>query len=203
MPEKTLEEKIELSEKIEDFFIKILGEAIYYPLWRGFNYIKNIPREIKYFFQRRIRGYDETCYWEIGDYLGREIARHLKHFRKMKRFGVPANICVDENGKEISVEEGERKWNEIIDKMISGFGGLTTDWTEKEPQKLYEAKKISREEWIKREKEEYEKDKANAILFIEYFSGLWDQVVGQSVTFQGFSGQILKSCVVFHSFSQF
>lgn len=167
--------KKELSEKIEDFFIKILGETIYYPLWRGLDYIKNIPRKTKWFFQRGFRGYDDTSYWDIGDYLGGEIIRHLKHFRKMKRFGVPADMCVDEDGKEISVEEGEKKWNEIIDKMISGFEGMVTDATFKEPWKLYyEEKKISKEEWLKREKEEYEKNKKDAMLFVEHFHGLWD-----------------------------
>lgn len=175
MGEETLEEKIELSEKIKDFFIKILGEAIYYPLWRGFDYIKNIPRETKWFFQCGFRGYDDTSYWEIGDYLGREIVRHLKHFRKMKRFGVPADMCVDENGKEISVEEGEKKWNAVLDKMIAGFEELTIDQIDKAPWKLYyEEKKISEDEWLKREKEDYEKAQENAMLFIKHFGGLWD-----------------------------
>jgi len=165
----------EFSEKIEDFFIVILGKTIYYKLWRTFDFVRNIPKEIKWFFQRGFRGYDDRCYWEIGDYLGRDIIRHLKHFRKMSRFGVPGNMCVDKRGKDISVEAGEKQWNAVLDKMIFGFEELVKDSTDKEPWKLYfDKKKISRKEWIKREKADYKKAQENAMLFITHFGGLWD-----------------------------
>ena len=146
----------------------------YYRLVRFIKFVKRIPKEIKWAFQRVFRGYDDTIYWNLYDYLGRNIIKHLKNFRDSDRHGTPSNACIDDNGKELSTEEGEKKWLEIINKMIAGFEGMITDPIDKEPWKLFQEKKISREEWIKKEREEAENNKKNAMLFIEYFQNLWD-----------------------------
>lgn len=152
---------------------ELFSENWYYRLIRFIKFIGRIPREIKFFFQRGFRGYDDTIYWDLDDYLGKEIIKHLKHFKNSNRHGISYNLCVDENGKEISTEESEKKWNEILDKMILGFEELIKDPIDKEPWILYEAKKISKDEWIEKTRSDYKKAKENAKLFIEYFDGLW------------------------------
>ena len=153
---------------------KLFSGKWYYQLVRFIKFIRRLPREIKWLFQRIFRGYDDTIYWDLYDYLGKNIIKHLKNFRDFNIHGVPSALCTDENGKELSTEEGKKRWIEIINTMIAGFEGLIIDPVDKEPWKLFQEKKIDKKEWLKREKEESEKDKKNAMLFIEYFQNLWD-----------------------------
>jgi len=166
--------KIKFTEEFIKDCERLFSTDFYYKILRFFDFIKRIPKEIKWLFQRIFKGYDERIYWDLYDYLGKEIIKHLKNFKNSKRHGVPSMLCTDKDGKELSDVEGEKLWNEIIDKMVLGFEEMMKDRIEKEPWQLFEKGKIDKEEWLKREEEDYKKAEENAMLFIKYFSGLWD-----------------------------
>jgi hypothetical protein len=166
--------KIKFAQSFYDDMDDLFSSEPIYVIKRFFKWVIRIPIEIKWFLQRGFRGYDDTSYWDLDDYLGKEIIRHLKQFKNANRVGVPDSMCFDENGKQLDLEESSKRWNETLDKMIFGFEELIKDMTEKEPWRLYEEKKISYDEWRKLENEEYAKAQENAMLFIKYFNALWD-----------------------------
>ena len=56
-------------------------EKIYYPIWRKVIWIFDIPREIKYFFQRGIRGYSDRDIWALDDYLCSWLPKALRQMK--------------------------------------------------------------------------------------------------------------------------
>jgi hypothetical protein len=64
-------------------------------------------RSVKFWWQRRVRGWDDSDTWSLDYSLPKVILPRLKRFKKLK-IGVP---------EELSVQE----WNSILDKMIAAF----------------------------------------------------------------------------------
>ena len=64
-------------------------------------------RDLKFFWQRRTRGWDDGETFSLDYSLAKLIAPRLRRFREIT-IGIP-------NGKS------ERKWKEELDKMIASF----------------------------------------------------------------------------------
>lgn len=70
--------------------------------------MKGLWNEVKWFFQRGFRGYDDRLFWAMDEYLSPIIVAGLKNLRK-NALGYPAGIT------------SQNKWNKILDKMIFSF----------------------------------------------------------------------------------
>lgn len=136
-------------------------------------------RSIKWSIQRHVRGYADCDLWSMDDALGKIIIKHLKAFKKMNRMGyqmMSGETKEDKDGCTVPANPDAdiKAWEDCIDGMIEGFEYMIADDTERKPYKLFLEKKISKEEWIKREKEDNEAAKKKAYMFIDYFNALWD-----------------------------
>jgi len=78
-----------------------------------YNIIYFFRYEIKYFFQRIFRGYDDRAIWDLDYYIATKVIKPLKHFR--------ACVC----GTPISFTETE--WHAVLDKMIYSMEFIIED----------------------------------------------------------------------------
>jgi len=87
----------------------------------------DILREVKWGYQRLVRGWDDRVLWSIDIWLDNIMIQVLSEFKKLDK-GVPQS-CINprfifESNGSVSKEglnKGEKLWNEIIGKMIEGF----------------------------------------------------------------------------------
>ena len=112
-----------------------------FPSPSRFHRLKKI---LKFWFQRRIRGWDDSCTWNLDTSLSSLILPRLK------RFKVLTNGWPDNHFK--TMEE----WEEAIDKMIYSF----TFYSEEKQYDCYDTK-------------EWEKVQEGLDLFGKCFSSLW------------------------------
>ena len=159
-------------------------------LWRRF-----VKRPIKFFIQRRKRGFDDSELWELQHRIAEFIYPRLKAFREMNRLGAPAELCVEND--DINLTKSNKIWNAKLDKMIAAFD-LTAN-EDKAYNEIYEEiekkedknKKFDFDEWFNNlNKDPYTKEERKKIdegyerqrktkeeglkLFAEYFEALWD-----------------------------
>lgn len=117
---------------------------LYRMMWK----IEDGIREVKYAYQRVVRGYDDTLLWDMADYLNKIILPALKDFKKNKH-GFPNKM----KGKE---------WNKELDLMIKGFEASAK-------QKNW-GKSPSMNQWYK-----LETTRLNGMKeFILHYNDLWD-----------------------------
>lgn len=163
----------ELEERIENM---PRLERAYYWLLRKIDDIRMIPKEIKWFLQRQVRGFSDDDLWYLWHPLGKHIVKCLKAFKKMNRMGVPTEFLYDKNGKQIrSLKEGDKLFNKTIQEVIDGFEYLANhDDEEMKIFDLYQAKKITRKEWLKRTQKQMREAKEKAKKLIDIFLNLWD-----------------------------
>ena len=100
-------------------------------IYRLIKFIKNIPKKIKWFFQRGFRGYSDKDIWNIDKWFLNTIIPMLKQLKKEK------------NGYPIYMTE--QQWDIILDNMIDSFKESTDEYcSEKnEYQEEYYNKKYS------------------------------------------------------------
>ena len=80
-----------------------------YNFWYGpIHYIKDTPYRIKWWWQRRIRGWDDRDCWSLDVTIAKFIVPRLKHLRDNK-MGYPCDLS------------SEIEWNLILDQMIEAF----------------------------------------------------------------------------------
>jgi len=82
-------------------------ERLWWKIENCWKFIIRIPREIKWFFQRAIRGWADCDTWCFDWYLAKIISQGLKRLKKHK-MGFPAVYT-------------EKQWDEIIDCIIKAF----------------------------------------------------------------------------------
>lgn len=103
-------------------------------------------RPVKYFYQRRTRGWDDSATWSLDDHLAQLILPRLKRFREVHH-GFPG-------GEDMT----EQKWAETLDKMIFAF-----EWDCDEDRK-----------YAGFDDEEYKRVQEGHELFGKWFNALWD-----------------------------
>lgn len=141
--------------------------------YRILDFIRYLPREIKWFFQRGIRGYADCDCWAIDEYFDRVIIPMIKSLKEGKN-GYPINMTNELWEAELermiyyfteSTDEGCSEKNEYKNQFISiTFGELTdnNDITNKY---------IERERQI--DKYKYNMKQKGLRLFSKYFYDLW------------------------------
>lgn len=152
--------------------------------WKIIDPIRQFPREVKYFFQRGIRGWSDRDIWGFDYFLAGVILNGLVQLRATKH-GYPATMD-PVTGKR---EYDEKRWDDILDRMIAGFALL---------KKCADAEELEYGGWIvatEEYTEEEERTRMNTIfkdlcrfttkeeekqieeafnLFRDHFFSLWD-----------------------------
>jgi hypothetical protein len=151
------------------------------------DFFKYLPKKIKWFFQRGIRGYSDNDVYELDYWFLKVIIPMLKQLEK-SNISYPANLTMEE-------------WHKILNKMIFYFTEANEETSSKQnkyekefrnilwsdgnlidPDSMTKEEKISynniRHKYLQREKElalYRDKKKQQAfILFSKYFWHLWD-----------------------------
>ena len=73
-----------------------------------------IGRAIKHWWQRRVRGWDDSDTWDLESTLARWLVPRLKRFKEVTN-GFPGGLT-------------EEKWDEYLDKMILAFTLIGEEW---------------------------------------------------------------------------
>ena len=137
------------------------------------------PREVKYAWQRVIKGYDDRCYWDLDSYLGPLIVRHLKNFRENNTHGYPGYGDVDT----------PEKWEATLDTMIEGWDFLADRekyedeivkklGTPRKPGETFMGVELTENKFNRKTMREVNRQHKiatkKAMLFVKYFNNLWD-----------------------------
>lgn len=131
-------------------------EEIYYWFWRRFDWIRNRPREIKYFYQRGKRGFSDSDVWDIGAYLTEWMPDAIKQLRKN------VSSCPESMFDKKRKHNQCWKWKKILKEIEDGFKA---------------ANDISCDNFaFKKKKYDRLMGKFNksGMLFIKHFFSLWD-----------------------------
>lgn len=85
--------------------------------------MRRIFREIKWWWQRRTRGFDDCAMWGLDVHLAKLILPRLRAFKSVDRMGHPCLNpmgCVPEYGDAESKADSEQ-WEAELDLMIEAF----------------------------------------------------------------------------------
>lgn len=144
-------------------------------IYKFFDFLRDIPKEIEWFFQRGIRGYSDRDVWDVSNWFENTVIPMLEQLQKTKH-GYPMDTT-------------EEQWDIILKNMIDYFKESTerycsekNEYTEDYLASLYEnnQKKCDgiEKEWIRRENEitKYRIEMKNKAfkLFSKHFYDLWD-----------------------------
>lgn len=132
--------------------------------------------------QKIFRGYSDAELWNLYVTFAKFILPRLRRYRKMDNTGYPTMIMADEDveeyskcGNTLGIDEKdlyyEKKWNTILDKMITAFGLILR---EDDPHSNNVDSLSWFENWIKAEEIKQNKIKEGLQLFAKYFQALWD-----------------------------
>jgi hypothetical protein len=141
-----------------------LFQKIWWPILRFIKDIPDKPAEVKYWFQRANKGYDDSYYWGL-DYKLVEIIPPILKDLKEKSHGFPGGMS------------GPEEWDRILDKLIKGWEAakrvcddeyyLKTGF----PEKKFDGDvKI----WYAEMKKDQKIFEEMMPLFTKYFFHLWD-----------------------------
>ena len=150
----------ELFAESEKYRNKWNNKYFYLPfLWYIYNPIKEFPRKVKWFFQRKIRGFDETELWDIQYHLKKWLSKRLEIWLKIGTSGYPSGLT-------------PTKWNNILKELLWWSRDSSLD-----EDKLYDkkrSKEISKEEY-KKQKKKWGKRVLRARGYLgKYVENLWD-----------------------------
>jgi hypothetical protein len=115
-----------------------------------------IKRRVKFWWQRQTRGFDDSETWSLDNTLAGMIWPRIARLKELNT-GYPCDIAYDYGD-----EEGPKKWNEYLDKMILAF-------------KLIEEDKcfFGEPNWREKEEEQERKIDEGLDLFRKYYRNLW------------------------------
>ena len=130
-------------------------QSFLWAIWRFYDkWLKwrRVKTRIKYFFQRRTRGWDDSELWNLDHVIAKFIVPRLKEFKKCKPYFQESREVPD-----------SKNWNNILDKIIWSFEFVLTNYGVD-----YEC---SNREIYKENLKRYEEGMS---LFSKYYWALWD-----------------------------
>ena len=119
-----------------------------------------VIQQIKFYFQRKFRGFSDDEVWDLDNAIIRYTLPRLKHLRKHNH-GFPIDFYIEARADEAAMtEEGMLKWNKTIDKMIYAMELILKDeyWYTSSPTWEMDTEAV----------------KEGMELFHQYFQALWD-----------------------------
>ena len=164
-----------INKKLEKILETIEYSTIGCLVYRWKENIRLLPREIKWWFQKKSRGYSDCDLWDLDNSLGQHIVKCLKAFKKMNRVGIPCKyLKMDENGKAtVSMKAAEKARNKDLQDMIDGFEFLTTKGDDFLTECYKKYPKNSKKSYAEYEKA-LEEAQVKAQKFVTNFNSLWD-----------------------------
>lgn len=103
------------------------GYNAFYILTHPWKIIEHCRYEVKYAWQRVVRGWDDTAPWSIDWYLAEQIPQLVEALKKHS-MGIPTTILAEftpidnnYNYSDDDIKKAEEKWKAILDKIILGF----------------------------------------------------------------------------------
>jgi len=158
------------------------------PRWLGwgiYDGYRNTILWIKSTYQKLRYGVSDQECWSLSNTFAEYILPRLKHFRKMKKVGVPSCMFVTSYPtNKYGIELAEIQWNEVLDEMIWTFeyiidsekfnpipttGSLFDSEKQKTPDEM--------KEWdiyFERAEKFNERKNKGLQLFAKHFDNLWD-----------------------------
>lgn len=155
----------------------------------------NVYREVKFAYQRVVRGWDDRAVWSVDYWLDDKMPAILRKLKEDKH-GVPSDMFdglpMNDEGYHDKPEFAiaEARWDAIVDKMIAGFEAskrVKDRLYEEElgPYPLHRPKGMPKDEWKAVRDEHYRKGeelakrdeaifKEGMALFAEHYWSLWD-----------------------------
>src|SRR5271163_1552002 len=157
----------------------------------------NIYREVKFAYQRVVRGWDDRAVWSVDYWLDDMMPAVLRQLKEDKH-GTPSEMFptgpefMDEDGNanESGWAIANARWDEIMDKMIAGFEAsrrVKSHLYEEElgPYPLHRPKGMPKDEWKEVRHQHFLKSqelakrdeaifKEGMALFAEHYWSLWD-----------------------------
>ena len=128
--------------------------------------IQQFPKEVKYFFQRLVRGYDDTDLWYLDNFILRKIRKPFKAFLKYQKY--KGHGCIPDLFDETNKENPCWRWIEILEQIDEAFDLMWDDYYNMEAN--YTDGKLD----IKKCKVSDKKINRGLNLFAKYFRNLWD-----------------------------
>jgi len=163
--------------------------AYYWFLRTVWDNIKITDRHIKWFYQRRTRGFDDTELWSLDQPLAKYILPRLKAFRNYPLHGYPGQL--DEPGLIEDNQDGDHHdhnfqiWLAVIDKMIIAFEyilkgdddvetGFIRGWVDDDGRFHSEKDEEKWQAYLKEGERRQKIITEGLQLFAKYFQNLWD-----------------------------
>jgi len=160
-----------------------LKTNVYYPSCRFWRWFSDVPFQIKYFIQRGIRGWSNQDAWGAYYHISSVTLGMLK-WLKINKHGVPCGCINDAEPFEV----GQKRWDDIMDKMIYSFqclvdaeNGKSEFWTPHPDAPEVHLLEYGDNPWSQKypevhlmNKEEDDKYNEGMQLFIKYYQSLWD-----------------------------
>lgn len=174
---------------LEHWFEEKIEKGLWWPTYRFldkyFNFVQHY-REIKYFFQRGIRGWSDRDTWCFCSYIARVNKEAITHL-KTHRSGWPCGMFEFTEFRNPTPEEDKQakeKWIGILNDIIFAFQAAENisnqdwyEWNEKTEdyyKKLREENPELYKDTRLMNREETERMKKGFALYAEHFFSLWD-----------------------------
>lgn len=143
----------------QPWFIRIpvnVGEFLYYRVWE---YIKNFPTELRWEYQRFIRGYADEDVWDVGSYIIDKLHGPLQEFVQFE----------EENGISLPTEfeTDPAAWLVVLSKIRFS---VNHTWKENHDVDYNPTKGMG----IDEKKEFYARVDEGFLLLGKYLRSLWD-----------------------------
>lgn len=116
------------------------------PYWMRRDYLFDIKRNLKFFWQRRTRGFDDSELWSLDYTCAKLMAPRLRAFIDKACIGVPGRM-----DDSLPFEEREKEWKAILTKIQLSFqrivdsDGATYMYSETEQKEIEEGLDLFRE----------------------------------------------------------
>lgn len=175
--------------KYADWWCDHVPRCIGYGVWDKYRdtrlWIKSTYQKLRYGVS------DEEC-WNLYHTISRYILPRLKHFKNMKRMGVPCTLDTKWHPiDESDVSQASKEWEAILDELIWTFEYINEEDDQLCPIPEFTPKGGGDiDNWFNREKTQEEKDAWDAYfvrlgeldarkrkgleLFAKHFDHLWD-----------------------------
>ena len=115
-----------------------------------------IKRRVRFWWQRKTRGWDDSETWGLDHFLAAMIGPRIARLKELNN-GYPCEIAAGYGD-----DEGPKKWDEILDKMVLGFKLLEED-------NCY----FGEPNWESKRDEEEKKIEEGLDIFRKYYRNLW------------------------------
>lgn len=119
-----------------------------------------VIQQIKFYFQRKIRGFSDDECWDLDNSIIRFTLPRLKHLRK-NTHGYPIDFYIEARADDPAMNaEAKLQWNKILDKMIYAMELKLKDeyWYPSSPTAKMDTEAVQE----------------GMELFFEHFDSLWD-----------------------------